>query len=160
VVNRTPRRRPGFRARPHGDEVLGLSVDAVWICKNKPAFVICARLEIEDASGKAVRNDVLKRVLVDPFVADAEQWQACLEGVLAPLSVGHLDDRVAVVIAVDAPFESKGQQGRRFSDEIFCGGSIDSKEWRSEEEEKEKKRKIGARPLVSYFPGYSIEDGN
>ena len=95
-----------FETRANGDDVFRLSVDAIGIGHHKPAFVIGRGFEIENASGKSIRGDVLKSVLVDAFVTDAEKRQAFFPRLLTLLAIENGDRRVAVVVSIDSPFEA------------------------------------------------------
>ena len=108
----------------HRDDVLGLAVDAVGIGQHQAAFVIGPRLEIEDASGEHVRHDVLERVFVDPFVIQAEQRQPLFPRLLALLAIEDRDGGVVVVVAIDVPFKTQGNERRAFGDELAGGGPV------------------------------------
>src|SRR5438876_11047240 len=71
-----------FETRANGDDVFRLSVNAIGIGHHKPALVIGRGFEIENASGKSIRRDVLKSVLVVAFVTDLAKRQAFFAGLL------------------------------------------------------------------------------
>ena len=66
-------------------------------------------------------DDVELRAAVDPLALQPQQRQRLLPSRLALLPVRHLDRGVAVVVAVDEPFEAEIDQRRRIDDE-FAGG--------------------------------------
>ena len=107
MVDLSARGRFRFKTRADRDEVLRLTLDAIRIQHDEPALVIGSGFEIEEASRKSIGHDVLERVLVDALVPDAQQRQAVCPGRLALLPIGHGDRGIAIVIAVDMPFESQ-----------------------------------------------------
>ena len=73
----------------------------------------------------------MQGVLVDALISDAQQRQSFFPRLLALLTIGDRDSRVAIVVAIDAPFEAERQQRRRFGDEFLDGGLVCGKQRRS-----------------------------
>ena len=55
---------------------------------------------------------------------EAQQRQSLFPGLLALLAVGDRDLGVAIVVALDFPFEPKRDEGRRFRDELSGHGLV------------------------------------
>ena len=86
-----------------------LASDAVGVAELEPALVLLARLEVENAAGKAVGDGVFEvfTFAEDALAADADQRQG-----FAPAGIAHLtkvdgDRGVAVGVTGDGPFEAE-----------------------------------------------------
>ena len=117
-----------LKTRADRDDVFGLPVNAIGIGYHKPAFVIGGGLEVEYASGKSIRRDVLKSVLVDAFITDAKQRQSLFPRLLTLPAIKNGDRRVAIVVPIDSPFETQRHECRRFRDEFFNRGLVGGKQ--------------------------------
>ena len=91
---------------------------AVRIATGRTALHTPYRFEIEDAAGEHVRRDDVELLaLLDAFALQAQQRQAASSG-RRPLAVGHVNGRVAVVVALDEPLEPQVDQRRRLDEEL------------------------------------------
>ena len=117
------------RARDHG--LFGFAFYSVRVGENEMAFVFGAGLQIEKAAGKHVGRDVavvmpaaVARIAAEHlFVLQAQKRQALAPLLLAPLAIGDVDSRVAIVVAGDFPREAEREQSRRIDDE-FAGNGV------------------------------------
>jgi hypothetical protein len=75
-------------------------------------------------AGEHVRNDVLQRVFVDPLVIQPEQREPLFPRLLALLAIENRDGGVMVIVAIDVPLETQGNERRTFGDELACGGPV------------------------------------
>jgi hypothetical protein len=63
----------------------------------------------------------MQRIFIDSLVANAEERESFFPSLLTLLTIGNRDCRVAVIVAIDPPFESEREQCRRFGDELLDG---------------------------------------
>ena len=109
--------RLGAGADSH--DMLGLSRSAVRVGEFQSAFILRARLEIEDATGKAIGHGVVQVLsgAKNTLAAYANQRQCVPPSILPRPSILHRDRRIAVVIPTDRPFKAEIMQRRMFDRE-------------------------------------------
>src|SRR5215469_8059794 len=110
MINGASRRRFWLETRPNRDDVLRAANHSVGIGQHEAAFIFGVRLQIEDAAREHIRNDILERVFVDALVAEAKQRKPFLPGQVAFFAIGDRDGCIAVVVAIDAPLKSQGDE--------------------------------------------------
>ena len=112
-------RRLRLGARLHLDSLLGLAGRAVRIGELELAFVLGARLKIQDAAGEPVGHGVVEILATakDVLAADTHEWQRGPPCRFADGAKLHGDRRVAIRVTGDRPFEAEVQERGMFDDE-------------------------------------------
>ena len=123
-----------FFSRANGNDLLGCSRDAIRIAEIEAAFVFSIRLKVQNASGEHVRRGVFEerkarlgsrgpwsRRDANLLTLRAHERQRLAPLLLTFLAIRHIDARVAIVVARDFPFESKGNEGRRLDYKLTGG---------------------------------------
>ena len=111
-----------FGARAHLHDALGLPGNAVRIAQYEACFIARVWLQIEHTAGEHVgRRVVQHRRIQRALVLQPQRRQALTPVAVAGFAVVQRHTGVAVVVALDQPFEAQRQQGGGFYYQFASG---------------------------------------